>query len=295
MNKINLAVLICTYNPNNYLIEQIESIKKNYCYMPIYLSDDSIGNSNLNYLKSKYPSIFEFCYIRKGPRQRNASSNFLNSLNDIEFDDNIEWVFLSDQDDIWFDNKVESYLSIINKLDSSKPQIIFSDSLLIDKNGKKIASSFFKYQGLSSSIMKTDDILLRNCVQGATLCINKKMIDLINQSLMYKDLDNIVMHDWWIAILAKYKGNWTFIDKPLLKYRQHNNNVVGASSKSVSFFKIILSPLVYINRLHILSLQYNLAITKLDVLDSKRELKLSFFSKVKLYLFSVFRNIYKFK
>ncbi|WP_124038257.1 hypothetical protein [Klebsiella pneumoniae] len=41
--------------------------------------------------------------------------------------------------------------------------------------------------------------------------------------------DDVRMHDWWIALIAAYYGNIFYANKPLIKYRRHGGNVVGAS------------------------------------------------------------------
>ena len=48
---------------------------------------------------------------------------------------------------------------------------------------------------------------------------------------MSQRLGDIVMHDWWMALVARYCASFKFIDKPLLRYRQHENNQIGAQSK----------------------------------------------------------------
>ena len=44
------------------------------------------------------------------------------------------------------------------------------------------------------------------------------------------------MHDWWIALLAKYYGQSYFIDQPTLLYRQHHNNQIGTFNKKWKLF-----------------------------------------------------------
>lgn len=146
--------------------------------------------------------------------------------------------FFSDQDDVWCCEKFEEYLKIIaSKAKSSLPTLIFSDAIIIESDGKIIADSFMKHQRISGEMLVHDDLLFRNCAQGATFCLNSHLINLVNYLTPTIDsIDNIVMHDWWIAIIARYYGEIRFIDIPLIKYRQHDNNVVGARSQVESMF-----------------------------------------------------------
>jgi hypothetical protein len=36
------------------------------------------------------------------------------------------------------------------------------------------------------------------------------------------------MHDWWLAMTAAAFGQIVFLDQPLIHYRQHQNNTIGA-------------------------------------------------------------------
>ncbi len=284
----NISVLMCTYNPEEEINEQIRSIYNsgnNELKITLSIFDDSNSNKNahtsINNIQDFDVEIFQGC------QQGSACSNFIYAINQIDAD----WLFLSDQDDIWEKCKIEEYLKIARDIDNSIPQIIFSDASLINSKGELIASSFYQYQGLSLKVMESDDILFQNCVQGATLLLNKKMINLIKESLNGEDSNGIAMHDWWIAILARYYGNWTYIDKPLIQYRQHERNVVGAKKKSNLFIKLIRNPLVYYSRLKSLKKQYQLWLKVSQKMTSPSDftpnhMKISLLSRCKLISFS---------
>lgn len=254
---MQLSVVICIYNPNFYLVEQLESILNSFRYVSeptikreLIFSDDSEFSDGKKLLGSLNA---EFSYIN-GPASGFASDNFISALRKVSGD----WVFLSDQDDIWDESKVQRYLQHIEHLDDSRPQIIFSDAFVVDSKGDVISNSFYSYQGLSINSFIEDEVLVRNCVQGATLCLNRKMIELIEDSLEGEESSDIVMHDWWIAILARYCGNWTFIDEPLLYYRQHGGNIIGASKPTSFIHRFINSPRAYLTATNQLKVQFQL-------------------------------------
>lgn len=254
---MQLSVVICTYNPSSYLIEQVESILNSFSFASeaninyeLILSDDSEHPNNEELLGSLNA---ELSYI-EGPATGFASENFISALGSVSGD----WTFLSDQDDIWDESKVYRYLQHIEQLDDSLPQIIFSDAFVVDSNGQLIADSFYSYQGLSIDTFMKDEVLLRNCVQGATLCLNRKMIELIKDSLKGEVVSDIVMHDWWIAILARYCGSWTFIDEPLIYYRQHGGNIIGATKPTSLAQRLFNSPRAYLLEIEKLKIQFQL-------------------------------------
>lgn len=279
------TVVLCTYQPSQTLFEQISSINKSFESTGIgfstYISDDTHSYSPV--VKELVRLDSDRIRLSSGPMLGSACYNFVSALTQTQS----EWVFLSDQDDIWEVNKVDEYLKIIKKLDNDIPQIIFSDASLIDDTGRIICESFFKYQGLSEEVLNSDDILFKNCVQGATLCMNREMINLINETLDGEDSSSLAMHDWWIAILARYCGNWTFINKPLLRYRQHDRNVVGAIKESNVLVKFLKNPFIYYRKLKTLKCQYQLWLRVSERLKERssfncRKMNISFLSKCKL-------------
>lgn len=277
---MNVVVLIGTYQCDQYFEMQLKSIldsDKDAALTSIIISDDSYDDSINTYL-NKFDD--DRIKLVSGPKKNSAKINFLESINDLEFD----WIFFSDQDDIWYEDKVECFFDIINNLkEPEKPHIIFSDASLIDGENNLLSDSFFNYSGLSNNILFTDDILFSNCVQGASLCINKPMASILRKTLAEsRSYEDIAMHDWWIAILAKYTGSVHFIDRPLLYYRQHKGNLVGAKEKGcIKFLKYLH---VYMKNLLITRRQYLFWCYISEVLGvkfDKHNLNLSFECKFK--------------
>ncbi|MCW9718780.1 glycosyltransferase family 2 protein [Avibacterium sp. 21-599] len=235
MKDLSYEIIICSYNGEKYIHNQIESILKS-SRLPsrIILSDDGSTDSTINRAINIFKSYNYRNYkVLSGPRQ-GIISNYLVALNYT----NSNYIFLADQDDIWISNKIETFFSYINKCNLSEhiPQLYFSDAELIDDSGNHIAGSFFNYQGITPAVLSDDSIIYKNCVQGASCCINKALRDLVLSSLNQVNIKNLYMHDWWIALLAKYYGESYFIEKPTLLYRQHQNNQVGTFNKNWKLF-----------------------------------------------------------
>ncbi|CAH7396708.1 Alpha-L-Rha alpha-1,3-L-rhamnosyltransferase [Vibrio chagasii] len=274
----DFTVVVCTYRPNAYLIEQLHSINSSMPGIPVTIFDDSEQiDDTLSLIKE---SSLSNVRVFPGAKRGSACENFVYGLSAIDS----KWVFLSDQDDVWEMSKVQEYMNVIRNLDSDLPQIIFSDASLIDEAGEVIDDSFFRYQGLSDKVLEGDDILFRNCVQGATLCLNNKMLDLLRNSLDGESASQLAMHDWWIAILSRYFGNWTFIDKPLIRYRQHSANLVGAKKESNVLLNILKNPVSLYNNVRSLKCQYKLwtRVSERLKLNNNGRRNLSLLSKCKL-------------
>ncbi|MFH0255792.1 glycosyltransferase [Vibrio rumoiensis] len=279
----DITVLVCSYRPNTYLVEQLRSIDSSMPGIPITIFDDSEQtDETLRLIKE---SSLSNVRVLPGAKRGSACENFIHGLSVIDS----KWVFISDQDDVWEMSKVQDYMDVIRNLDADLPQIIFSDASLINEAGEIITDSFFRYQGLSDKVLENDDILFRNCVQGATLCLNNAMLSLLKKSLEGERASQLAMHDWWIAILSKYLGNWTFIDRPLLRYRQHGSNLVGARKKTNLFLNFLKDPYSSYKKLKSLKCQYMLwlRVSKRLSLDNYNKPELSMLSKFKLLAFKM--------
>lgn len=133
---------------------------------------------------------------------------------------------LSDQDDIWMPDKIETAVNILRK---DNADLYFSDLYLINEEGKNISNSFWKEKGFYKKIKKDKKkkgLLLNNYVTGCTIVSKKKFIqDII-------PIPSGIMHDYWIAIVISLKGKIVCDENPHIKYRQHGDNQVGYKMKS---------------------------------------------------------------
>jgi glycosyltransferase involved in cell wall biosynthesis len=222
---MDYSVCICTFNGESYIEYLLESIfSQQVIPKKIIISDDGSSDSTLEVILNFF-NVIEYSHylVVDGP----CKGPMLNFFNAIKYSDQ-EYTFLVDQDDIWFDNRIEEYNKNIN---NDIPMLVYSDSLLFSDEIENGFGSFMKAQGLEHSILLDDSILFTNCVQGATICLNRKLLDYHIKISDKLNINHLVMHDWYFAILAHYCGEVKFIDIPLLYYRQHKSNYVGYISK----------------------------------------------------------------
>lgn len=240
----NYTIIVCTYNGAYFISQQLESIlMQTIPPSEIIISDDHSSDNTLEIVQQICQKFqFSNLEIRMG-KKLGVVHNFLSTIAYAKS----EYIFLADQDDIWLPNKAEEFLNAFAKLEQNQPTLVFSDASLIDGQGNKLSESFFAYQGISKNIMKDDSILYRNCVQGASCAINRDLQQLVVESLSLININNLYMHDWWIALLARYYGQYQCINKPLLEYRQHGKNQVGVFNKNFRFIYYITRFKQYLN------------------------------------------------
>ena len=193
----------------------------------IIISDDGSTDDTLKIIEKindtrirvifnkKNISPFEIC-------QNNffVTANFENALNNASG----KFIFLCDQDDIWLPNKVEECLNVlkINKcsLVMSTINVIDSDGKVFQKNSKLKKQSFWL-------ALKKSQFL------GSTMAFDRCFLDEILPFPKYT-----VSHDAWIGLIANFQSKLYFIDKPLIHYRRHGNNVTAKNSNPL-WFKLL--------------------------------------------------------
>lgn len=241
MNNDLIAILLATFNGEKYLSEQLDSIfSQTYSNWIIYTHDDGSTDNTLNiineYIK-KYPNKIKYV---EGPPTGGAKNNFMYLMSKVKE----EYIMFCDQDDVWLDNKIELTIKKMKEVESTKdiPTLIFSDLTVVDKDLNIISNSLEKYQSLNYKKVDYASLLIQNQITGNTVMINKA---LLNKALV-NDTKDIIMHDWWCALVASRFGNIVYIDRQLVLYRQHSNNDEGA--KKINNSSYIIKEMKNINR-----------------------------------------------
>lgn len=225
-------ILLPTYNGGHYLQQQIDSIiRQSYTNWKLLVRDDSSKDDSLNQLRryaNKYPNKIILIEDKLGNLGATKSFEILLKHSTAEY------VMLSDQDDIWMDDKVEITLNFLKQLEKKypeKPCMVSTDAKCIDENNHIICESFFKSQKFYYDV--EDDVermVALNIVQGSTCCLNRQTIEKV------LPIPKEQFHDKWMAVITAYYGHYRYLRRPTLLYRQHRNNVVGANNISLTYF-----------------------------------------------------------
>lgn len=214
---------MATYNGEKYVRQQVESI---LCQLStedeLVVSDDGSKDDTVGIIKSfNDPRIHIF--INEG--KHGFVSNFANTFRHAKGD----YIFLSDQDDYWKPDKVETVMGYLtNGID-----LVTHNADLVDGEGQSLGSDYFSHlhskTGFWANMWKTRFL-------GCCMCFSR---DVLNKCMPMPS--NIVSHDFWIGMIALKHFQVKFIDDRLLCYRRHGGNVSTSGSKSTSswWFRIV--------------------------------------------------------
>ncbi|MBR5267151.1 MAG: glycosyltransferase family 2 protein [Lachnospiraceae bacterium] len=232
-----ITVLLAAWNGEAYIEEQLDSILRQELqteHLEILVSDDGSTDQTRNILKryaESYPDQVKLSHRSEERKAKDledgipaAAGNFFWLLSQ---NGEADYFMLSDQDDVWKPNKVETLLAEMKRLEAQHgtghPILVHSDMEVVDANLKVIHPSFFRYQKCDPSRIGFSELLVENSVTGGAVLMNRALVDLLRDRP-----PACFMHDWWIALAASCFGTISCVKESLYLYRQHGHNTLGA-------------------------------------------------------------------
>ncbi len=237
---MKISVCMATYNGEKYIKQQLESVLSQLGNQDeVIISDDGSTDSTLEIVKSFEDSRVK---IFHNDNKNGLTYNFENAIKKTTGD----YIFLSDQDDVWLSNKVTVSVEALKKND-----LVVTNCKITDTHLNIVNDSYFKLNNSKKGFFKN---FYRSSYLGCCTAFRKELLlDILpfpNKLYLY--------HDWWIGYIADIKYKTIFIDSPCLLYRRHDNTMstTGNMSKQ-SLFKRFRDrfQLFYLGNLRLLKLK----------------------------------------
>ena len=218
MEKID--ILLATYNGSKYLHEQLDSIlSQSYGNINVIIRDDGSSDNTVMIIKE---------YEQKDNRVKLLSDNlgnlgFVRNFEKLMKNSTSEYLMFSDQDDIWYNNKVETSYKRIKAIEEingkSCPILVHTNSKIMNYE-TRTKSLFISDCAKNSSF---ENSFFNFFVQGSTMLINES---LKREALPFSK--EVYLHDRYLHLIAEFIGIRAYIDMPTMDYRQHSNNEIGS-------------------------------------------------------------------
>jgi glycosyltransferase involved in cell wall biosynthesis len=223
MPKPLISVTMATLNAESYLREQLDSIlSQTLRPAEIIVCDDCSTDDTIKILQN-YQDQNLLRFYTNGHRL-GVVGNFKKA---VSLTSESDFIALADQDDIWLPHKLELAAEKLKSIeDKMRPSIVYSDLILVDKNGNTINPSFRNELGQDKYKHSLKTLLFGNFVNGCTVLMNQRM-----KEFFATIPDHIVLnHDAWIALIAYTFGKVDIVSDSLIKYRKHEDNATGVST-----------------------------------------------------------------
>jgi glycosyltransferase involved in cell wall biosynthesis len=223
-------ILLATYNGEKYLHQQIDSIiNQTYNNWRIIVRDDcSIDDTVKILLEYKKKLNDRFTIINNDNKNLGPAFNFIELLKKSSS----LYCMFCDQDDYWLPDKIELSVNKMNEY-SGMPALVYTGLEVVDWELKKMGVSLPEMEKMTPGDLYYKNIIIHNKIAGCTVIINSELRSIA----LSGNIDYIIMHDWYLAVIASLCGAIGYIDKPTILYRQHQNNTIGVKIKDFFYWK----------------------------------------------------------
>lgn len=215
---MKVSVCMATYNGEKCIKMQLDSILKQLRDDDeVIIVDDCSTDNTLNIIENIND-------IRVKVYMNESNLGFLATFNNSINLSTGDIIFLSDQDDIWMNNKIERVLETFR---NSKADIVFHDAIIVDENMNILYHSFSELRKISTNTIRN---FIFNSYTGCCMAFSSKVKDLILPIPA-----DAIYHDRWIGIIGSiFNKNIKFIEENLIYYVRHGNNVSPMSKRSLA-------------------------------------------------------------
>lgn len=231
-----ISIIMATYNSSSFMDEQIQSLlNQTVPFEKLYIQDDYSSDDTLLILEKyrrQQPDRIFISQLEKN--SGNPKHNFYSLMSRIQD----QYIMLCDQDDVWLPDKIEKTLAKIKELEKvygvATPLLVHTDLMVVDKNLCPINNSFRIAMNADYNRTQLKDQIIQNTLTGCTAMYNYALSQLIRK----KEPSYMVMHDWWLMLIASAFGHIDHINDQTILYRQHGSNEVGAKDVRTLRYKI---------------------------------------------------------
>jgi len=222
---MKISIALCTYNGEPYLKEQLESLL-NQTRLPdeLIIHDDRSTDKTVEIIQDfKQKTPFPVS-LYTNEENLGFTKNFEKAISLCTGD----IIFLSDQDDVWLPEKIETIEAEFNR--SAKIGVVFSDAELVDENLNPLNGTLWNYtlpeekRKRFISGEEFEVLMGGNIVTGATMAFRAELKDI---SLPFPE-SSYFIHDGWISFIALFFFEVVPLKRSLIKYRQHSKQQIGA-------------------------------------------------------------------
>jgi glycosyltransferase involved in cell wall biosynthesis len=217
-----VAILMATRNGAAHLDEQLASLlAQTHRLMDVFASDDGSTDATRGILEEWASRWTKGRFVLIHGPQKGFAENFRSLIVNGAID--ADYFAFCDQDDIWEPGKLEEAIAILRDRGSSMPALFGSRTLTMTEDGRAVG-----YSPLFAKEPSFRNALVQSLAGGNTMVFNRQARQVLARA---SERSSFVSHDWWAYLLVSGAGGHVhYTPKPLVRYRQHSGNQVGANT-----------------------------------------------------------------
>jgi glycosyltransferase involved in cell wall biosynthesis len=220
-----IQILLAVYNGAKFVEEQINSIlDQSYSNIHLVIRDNCSTDQTVAAIQKIMAVHPDKISLLLSPTNDGVIGNFAKLA---EFS-TAPYIMFSDADDVWHKDKALKSMAKMQELEKKygqqSPILVHSDLTVVNQELEILHPSFWSYSKLDPIKGNTlSRQLMQNVITGCTTLLNRPLLD---AALPFPN--GIVMHDWWIGLVATAMGHVDCVSEATMLYRQHGNNDTGA-------------------------------------------------------------------
>lgn len=225
MSKSTVSVAMCCYNMAAYVEEQLESIARQTRRPDeLVICDDCSDDRTIEILRAFATRAPFDVKIIQNEQRLGCNKNFERAISLCTGD----IIFLSDHDDVWRPQKVERILDLMQ---DGSVGAAFGDAEVVAADLAPLGFSLWDTCNFNPDRRKRfaageqfSELVANNVMQGAAAAFRSSFRPAI------LPIPPEWQHDYWIALIVAALSFIRFIEEPVLDYRQHGGNLLGAGT-----------------------------------------------------------------
>lgn len=229
MAGVPLQILLSTFNGARWLPELLASLlQQTFQDWQLLVRDDASTDDTMQVLlqwQAQHPA--KVCAILRDGINLGSTQSFSRLVTYSH----APYLLFCDQDDVWFPEKVEMQYTALRRLEAqygtAMPLLVHSDVAVVDPDKNLLMPSLWEYRHFDVQQRK-QAYLLTNVVTGCATAFNRAAAARAFPAPLYA-----MQHDRWLALVCAYFGQIVPQPQPLLLYRQHAANSIGAAPASL--------------------------------------------------------------
>ena len=241
----HIAVLMATYNGDQFIEEQINSIlaQKNV-QVSLYIRDDHSTDRTREIIDTYQRSNGKIFLLPSKSEQLNVTRNFFSIVCETDLSD-MDYIAYSDQDDIWLENKLDAAVTAMqkNNVNCYASNLLRGNALGQVIRQSSVLSRVLNYLlNFKSNNQLRWDHYFEAASAGCSLVMNKQAAIYLQSRLrnMYDKIPLDASHDWSTYAITRIGGNQWYIDSnAYIIYRQHSGNAYGTNNGFKGIAKLV--------------------------------------------------------
>jgi glycosyltransferase involved in cell wall biosynthesis len=216
-------ILLATYNGEQYLQEQLESIEnQTYINWTLTVSDDGSTDKTLDIIESFSKNVTQKIIILRGPKLGSSTANFFHLITQASIESIKDLYAFCDQDDVWHKDKLERAVEWHINQCSKAARLYCGRTEIVDKNLNIIC-----FSPMIKCEPNFGNALIENIASGNTMVFDQGIL----LGLRKINPQHSIWHDWTTYLVTTGLGGIVFFDNEFcLMYRQHDTNIIGKNN-----------------------------------------------------------------